>query len=185
MSTRAKLFIPILVFITMAGLLWMGLGRDPNVVPSALVNRSVPEFALPSLEDPSRTITDEDLRGGIHIVNFWATWCPPCHAEHPYLMDISTREKDLTFVGVNYKNPEGGGDEAREFLADRGNPNEFNIVDLDGRLGIDFGVAGPPETFIVDGNGVIRYRHVGAINDHIWAETFEPILAQVRAEQGN
>lgn len=185
MSTRVKLFIPIVVFLVMAGLLWMGLGRDPNMVPSALLDRPVPEFSLPSLHDPAETFTDEDLAGGIHIVNFWATWCPPCHAEHPYLMEISAREKDLSFVGVNYKNPERGGDEAREFLAERGDPYEFTMVDIQGRLGIDMGLTAAPETYIIDAAGTIRYRHVGPVDNRIWAQTFEPILARIRAEQGN
>lgn len=177
MNRRLKLFIPIALFLIMGGLLYFGLGRDPNQVPSALVNRPVPEFSLPALFEETKTYTEADLTGGIFLVNVWGSWCPPCHAEHPYLMEISKREKNITLVGVNYKDDLK---EAREFLNERGNPFAFNVVDLDGKLGIDLGVAGAPETFIVDASGTIRYRHVGVINDRNWKETFEPIIASIR-----
>lgn len=177
MNNRMKLFIPGVFFLVMLGLLLFGLGRNPNQVPSALVDRPLPQFSLPSLEDPEAVIATADLTGGISIINFWATWCPPCHVEHPYLVEISARERDVHFIGVNYKDdPE----EARLFLEEKGSPFEKIIVDLDGRLGIDFGVAGAPETFIVDSFGTIRYRHVGIINNQIWEETFEPIIARLR-----
>jgi len=181
MNKRVLLIIPGAFFISLLGLLLFGLGRDPNMVPSALVNRPLPEFSLPSLEiDASENmalIASEDLSGGISIINFWATWCPPCHIEHPYLVEISEREQSLTFIGVNYKDDL---DEARLFLEEKGSPFEKIIVDLDGSLGIDFGLAGAPETFIVDSLGMIRYRHVGVINHQIWEETFEPVISSIQ-----
>ncbi len=176
-SNRTKLFIPGVFFIAMLGLLLFGLGRDPNQVPSALVNRPLPVFSGPDLLDESRTVSSEQISGGIFIVNVWATWCAPCHAEHPYLVEISEREKGLTFVGVNYKDDVK---DAREYLAERGNPFKLSVVDPDGSLGIDLGVAGPPETFIVDKTGTIRYRHVGVIDHKVWAETFAPLIAQIQ-----
>lgn len=176
MSNRAKLFIPVAFFLVMLGLLLHGLSRDPNQVPSALINRALPEFTLPALFGDT-THTTSDLIGSISIVNVWATWCPPCHIEHPYLVEISARETDITFVGVNYKDK---GDDAREFLEERGNPFKFNIVDLDGRLGIDLGVAGAPETFLVDTTGTIRYRHVGVVDNDVWADTFQPLIEQIK-----
>ncbi|MEY4642631.1 MAG: hypothetical protein RLZZ227_2625 [Pseudomonadota bacterium] len=177
MSNRAKLFIPAVFFVTMLGLLFYGLGRDPNQVPSALVNRPLPVFSEPDLFDPSKTISSEQLRGGIFLVNVWGTWCAPCHYEHPYLVEISEREPELTFVGVNYEDDVKA---AREFLEERGNPYKINLTDVDGSLGIDFGVSGAPETFIVDSSGTIRYRHVGPIDNAVWAETIEPVLAQIQ-----
>lgn len=177
MSNRAKLFIPGLFFLVMLGLLMFGLGRDPNMVPSALVNRPLPEFSRPDLFETSATVTSAQLQGKIFLVNFWATWCPPCYAEHPFLMEISDRETDITFVGVNYKDDVKA---AREFLDERGNPFAISLIDVDGSLGIDFGLAGPPETFLIDSAGTIRYRHVGVIDNKVWAETFEPLLAQIR-----
>ncbi|MDT8399116.1 MAG: DsbE family thiol:disulfide interchange protein [Pseudomonadales bacterium] len=177
MNKRVKLFIPVAFFLAMLGLLFFGLGRDPNQVPSALINRPLPEFSLPSLDVEAPQITKADLMGGIFIVNVWATWCPPCHIEHPYLLEISKREKDISFVGVNYKDSVK---EARQFLAEKGDPFKLNIVDSDGRFGIDLGVAGAPETFVVDANGTIRYRHVGVIDNRIWAETFAPLIAKIK-----
>lgn len=176
-GNRAKLFIPIAFFMVMLGLLLFGLGRDPNKVSSALINRALPEFTLPDLYGTDVTHSRSELIGGISIVNVWATWCPPCHIEHPYLVEISARETEITFVGVNYKDD---GDDAREFLDDKGNPFQFNIVDLDGRLGIDLGVAGAPETFLVDSTGTIRYRHVGVVDNDVWEETFLPLIARIK-----
>ena len=180
MNKRALLIIPGVVFMFMLGLLLFGLGRNPSMVPSALTNRPLPEFSLPSLnygsiQDTSQVAT-EDLKGGISIINFWATWCAPCHIEHPYLVEISKREQELTFIGVNYKDDL---DDARLFLEEKGSPFEKVIIDLNGRLGIDFGLAGAPETFIVDSAGIIRYRHVGVINHQIWEETFEPVISRL------
>jgi len=177
MNNRAKLFFPAVFFVGMLGLLMFGLGRDPNQVPSALVNRPLPVFEKPDLFDAAGTISSTEFRGGIFLVNVWATWCPPCYAEHPFLMEISQRVPEVTFVGVNYKDDL---ELAREFLEERGNPFKYSVVDVDGSLGIDFGVAGPPETFLVDSTGTIRYRHVGVIDNRVWEETFEPILAQIR-----
>jgi cytochrome c biogenesis protein CcmG, thiol:disulfide interchange protein DsbE len=182
MNNRAKLFIPIVFFFGMCGLLLYGLSenRSPTSVPSALVNRPLPMFALPDLLDAQSTINAEQLKGGISLVNVWATWCPPCHAEHPYLVEISARETDITFVGVNYKDDI---DAARNFLQERGNPFKLTVLDLSGKLGLDLGVSGAPETFLVDAKGMIRYKYVGAIDNRVWQDTFEPLLAQLRQEQ--
>ncbi|MES2605013.1 MAG: DsbE family thiol:disulfide interchange protein [Pseudomonadota bacterium] len=180
MSNRAKLFIPVAFFFVMLGLLFYGLGQNPGEVPSALVNRPLPVFEEPDLFDATATISNEQLKGGIFLVNVWGTWCAPCHAEHPYLVEISEREKDITFVGVNYNDV---AEDAREFLAERGNPFKLNISDDDGSLGIDFGVAGAPETFLIDATGTIRYKHVGVIDNRVWEDTFEPLLAEIRRTQ--
>lgn len=176
-SNRTKLFIPGVFFIAMLGLLWFGLGRDPNQVPSALVNRPLPTFSRADLFDASKTITSDQLRDGIFLVNVWGTWCPPCHYEHPYLLEISAREPGITFVGVNYKDDAQA---ARDFLDERGNPFKLTLTDPDGSLGIDLGVAGAPETFVVDKTGTIRYRHVGVIDNKVWDEVFVPLIAQIQ-----
>jgi cytochrome c biogenesis protein CcmG/thiol:disulfide interchange protein DsbE len=177
MSNRAKLFIPAAFFVVMLGLLFYGLGQNPGEVPSALANRPLPTFDKPDLFNDGATVSSDQLKGGIFLVNVWATWCPPCHAEHPYLVEISEREKDVTFVGVNYKDDS---ELARQFLNERGNPFKFSLSDLDGSLGIDLGVAGAPETFLVDSTGTIRYKHVGMIDNRVWDEVFVPLLAQLR-----
>lgn len=179
MNNRTKLFLPIVFFFAMIGLLLYGLrdGRDLNTVPSALVNRPLPVFSEPDLFDASKMVTSDQLKGGIYVVNVWGTWCPPCHAEHPYLLEISQRESDVTFVGVNYKDDV---EEARAFLEDRGNPFKISMADVDGNLGIDLGVSGAPETFLIDATGTIRYRYVGMIDNKVWADTFEPLIEQIR-----
>jgi cytochrome c biogenesis protein CcmG/thiol:disulfide interchange protein DsbE len=176
-TNRTKLFIPGAFFIAMLGLLWFGLGGDPGYLPSALVNRPLPTFSRPNLLDETNNITSEQMRGGIFLINVWGTYCAPCHAEHPYLLEISASEPDITFVGINYKDDVKA---AREFLEERGNPFKLNLIDLDGSLGIDLGVAGPPETFVVDKTGTIRYRHVGVIDHKVWAEIFVPLIAQIQ-----
>lgn len=179
MNNRVKLFIPIAFFLVMAGLLWFGLGRDPNVVPSALVNRPMPEFSMPNLYETAASYSKRDLAGQVAIVNVWGSWCPPCHAEHPVLLDMSERDPDLLFAGVSYDYSQ---EEDREFLRERGNPFDINIVDADGSLRLDLGVTGAPETFIVDPGGIIRYRHIGAIDHNVWEERFAPLIRQIRAE---
>jgi cytochrome c biogenesis protein CcmG, thiol:disulfide interchange protein DsbE len=177
MNNRIKLFLPALFFVVMLGLLLFGLGRDPNQVPSALVSRSLPVFEKPDLFDTAATISSAALREGIFLVSIWATWCPTCIAEHAYLMELSVSEPDLTLVGINYKDDVAL---AREFLDERGNPFKLNLVDVDGSLGIDFGIAAAPESFLVDSSGTIRYRHVGMIDKRVWADTFKPLLVQIQ-----
>lgn len=177
MNRRVKLFVPVVVFLAMAGFLLFGLTRDPNVVPSALVNHPLPAFRQPSLYPELGEYASDDFAGKILLINIWGSWCPPCHVEHPFFLEISGRDRDFTFVGVSY---DYSMVEDREFLEDRGNPFDYNMVDLDGSFRIDLGVTGAPETFLVDQNGTILYRHIGAVDASIWAEKFEPLLAQIR-----
>lgn len=177
MNNRTRLFFPALFFVALLSLLLFGLGRDPNQVPSALLYRPLPVFEKPDLLDPAATVSSSVLRGGMFLVSIWATWCPTCIAEHAYLMELSATEPDLTLVGINYKDDVAL---AREFLAERGNPFKFNLVDVDGSLGIDFGVAAAPESFLVDSSGTIRYRHVGMIDNRVWTDTLKPMLAEIR-----
>ncbi|MDC1529414.1 DsbE family thiol:disulfide interchange protein [Gammaproteobacteria bacterium] len=177
MNRRLKLFIPVVFFIMMAGFLLFGLTRDPNIVPSALVDKPLPEFSLPSLYPEAGEFSRADVVGDILIVNIWGSWCLPCHIEHPFLLEMSEQDPSLTFVGISYDDSMA---EDRLFLEERGNPFDYNVVDLGGSLRIDLGVTGAPETFLVDANGMILYRHIGAIDSTIWKNTFEPLLAQIR-----
>jgi cytochrome c biogenesis protein CcmG/thiol:disulfide interchange protein DsbE len=177
MNKRLKLFIPVAVFITMAGFLLFGLTRDPNIVPSAMVDKPLPEFSLPGLYPESGEFSRADIVGDILIVNIWGSWCLPCHIEHPFLLEMSEKDPSLTFVGISYDDSMA---EDRLFLEERGNPFDYNVVDLGGSLRIDLGVTGAPETFLVDANGMILYRHIGAIDSITWKNTFEPLLAQIR-----
>ena len=177
MNKRLKLFIPGAIFLLMSGFLLFGLTRDPNVVPSALVDHPMPEFTQPSLYPELGEYSTDDFLGSILLVNIWGSWCPPCHVEHPFFLEISENEPDITFVGISY---DYSMQEDRLFLEDKGNPFDHNVVDLDGSLRIDLGVTGAPETFLVDQNGMILYRHIGAVDSTIWNDKFVPLLEQIR-----
>lgn len=176
MMMNRKLLIPLLLFVFLMTLLALGFGlRDPHYLPSELIDRPFPEFALADLHRADRELTEEAVRGNIALVNVWATWCPNCLVEHPELMRIS-REEDIPLIGVNYNDES---EAARAWLNRYGNPYEFSIVDDEGRLAIDLGVYGAPETFIVDSNGVIRYRHVGPVSREVWVEILLPVIKHI------
>lgn len=162
---RSRLWIvliPVLVFAALAALFWKGLSGEPSKIPSALINKPVPDFALaavPGLDVPG--FTTADLRAGkVTVVNVWASWCAPCRIEHPLLTELA-RRADITLVGINYKDaPEN----AARFLGMLGQPYAAVGMDSDGRTAVDWGVYGVPETFVVDGQGIIRYKHIGPLS---------------------
>lgn len=168
---RLKLFIPLLAFVVLSGLLFNALKNDPNELGSALIGKPMPEFSLPSLKDESRMITQETFKGRPYLLNVWATWCPSCKVEHPYLVRLA--KMGITIVGLNYKDEQ---DEAISLLKMMENPYIDNIVDKEGRLGLDLGVYGAPETFIIDAQGIIRYKLVGVITEEIWANEMAPVF---------
>ncbi len=168
---RLKLFIPFAAFLVLAFLLYQGLQKDPNELPSALIGKPVPNFALPSLADPAKTLTAEDFKGKPYLLNVWATWCPSCKEEHPYLLKLA--QMGIPIVGLNYKDDE---EAARQLLKAMQDPYVVNIADKEGTLGLDLGVYGAPETFVVDADGIIRYKLVGVVTEAIWAETLAPFF---------
>jgi len=163
-------FVPLVFFAILAWLLASGLGRDTSEMPSALVGKPVPEFALPSLLEPGQTLTEEIFLGQPTLLNVWATWCPTCYAEHPFLLELAAR--GINVVGINYKDDQ---EKALQYLANLGNPYSSTVVDATGRLGLDLGVYGAPETFIIDSRGQVLLRHAGEINERNWAEKFLPV----------
>lgn len=170
------IFLPLIAFVALAILLASGLGRDPELLPSALAGKPVPAFSLPSLIN-GRTLTEQDLTGRWQLVNVWATWCPTCHIEHPYLLELAAR--GVAIVGLNYKDETPA---AKDYLAKLGNPFNEVIVDEDGQLGLDLGVYGAPETFLINPQGEIVLRQVGDMNERVWREKFEPVLEQAKNE---
>ncbi len=168
---RLKLFIPLMVFLLLGVLLLVGLRLDPNDLPSELIDRPVPAFALPSLADENTVITTDQLKGKPYLLNVWGTWCPSCRYEHPYLLKLAGQ--GIPIYGINYKDDT---DAARVLLQKTGDPYVANIVDEDGTLGLDLGVTGAPETFLVDAAGIIRYRLVGVLNEEIWTGTLAPLF---------
>lgn len=160
---RLKLFIPLAAFLVMGVLLMVGLRLDPNELPSVLIGRPVPEFALPSLQDPEQTITPETMKGKPYLLNVWATWCPSCKYEHPYLLKLA--KMGIPIYGINYKDDTQA---ARKLLQETGDPYLANAVDEEGTLIMALGVYGAPETFVVDEQGIIRYKLVGVVDEKVW-----------------
>ncbi len=153
----------------------MGLNRDPTLLPSALIDRPAPDFALPGLYDPKTGLTRAELLGGVTLVNFFASWCGPCREEQPALMMLS-HEPNLTLDGIAYKDRIA---DARRFLDDLGNPYRRIGVDRSGATAIDFGVYGVPETYVVDAAGRIRYRHVGPLSAEDVERRILPLVARL------
>ncbi len=171
---RLLLFIPLVVIAAMFLLFQQMIDHDPTAMDLARKDKPVPDFALPDLHEPQRFITQSDLKGKPALVNVWATWCPSCRVEHPYLVTLA-KEKDIQVIGLNYKDER---DEALKWLDTLGNPYAFTIFDEEGRLGLDLGVYGAPETYVIDAQGIIRYRHVGVVNEKVWKTVLEPLLRQ-------
>lgn len=182
---RFKLFFPLMGFVVVALFFYVMVNRidegeyDPQTLPSALVNKPFPAFKLAQLEQPGRGLQQSDLLGQIALVNVWATWCPSCHVEHGYLNYLAT-ERGITIYGVNYKDKAAA---ARRWLEEKGNPYRFNIFDPEGRLGLDMGVTGAPETYVIDHRGFVRMRFQGPVNETVWQQKFRPLLEQLQAEQ--
>lgn len=182
---RLKLFLPLALVVILGVLFYsvvtrIGSGEyQPEALPSALVNHLFPSFTLPQLEDSQQQITEQSLQGEIAIVNVWATWCPSCHAEHGYLNSLA-QAGVIKIVGINYKDTSGA---AQHWLQEKGNPYVFNIFDQYGQLGLDLGVTGAPETFLIDHRGFVRLRYQGPLNEKIWQQKFRPVVEQLRAEQ--
>lgn len=162
----------------LAGLFWRGLYLDPKDLPSVLIDKPIPEFQLESVSG-NQQLTKNDLPGEMFLLNVWGSYCLPCLIEHPTLMRL-TEAGEIPVVGVNYRDQQ---DLAQQWLDDNGNPFAFSVMDPDGRFGIDLGVYGAPETYLVDSNGIIRFRHVSVLDETVWQEVFEPAIAELKAEQ--
>lgn len=161
---RSKLFLPLVVFGALAILLFRGLSLDPRALPSALIDAPVPAFALPELRT-GELISETLFPGEPALLNVWATWCYSCRIEHPYLLQLAA--SGVKIVGLNYKDEPG---KAQRWLADLGDPYQLTISDTEGTLGLDLGVYGAPETFVVGTDGRVLYRHVGVVDEAVWSE---------------
>ncbi len=170
-----RFLIPLGLFIVLVAFLAVGLKLDPREVPSPLIGKPAPKFALPLLANANQTIRREDLLGKVWILNVWASWCAACRDEHPLLVEYA-RSKRVPIYGLNYKDTRDAG---QQWLARFGNPYDASLFDQDGRVGIDWGVYGVPETFVVDREGMIRFKHIGALTPAILRERIEPLLRQL------
>lgn len=175
MPARLKLFLPLILFGVLALFLLRGLYLDPKELPSAMIDRPFPVFSLPALG--SGELLDRDaVSGEVALFNVWATWCVSCRVEHPYLTDLARR--GVAIYGINYKDEDQA---ALRWLQDLGDPYIANIADREGTLALDLGVYGAPETYLVDADGVIRYRHVGVVDERVWTTILQPIYEQLQA----
>ena len=164
--------LPLVIFVILIGVLFSFLSNKNNQLETVLIDDTFPKFSLSSLEDDPRLLTQLDISELPALINVWATWCIACRVEHPFLMKLK-RESIIPIYGLNYKDNRR---KALELLKRDGNPFEFSIFDFEGRLAIDLGVYGAPETFFIDRNGVIRERHVGIVDEKIWEEKFAKYL---------
>jgi cytochrome c biogenesis protein CcmG/thiol:disulfide interchange protein DsbE len=169
--------LPLAVFLVIVAFLFVGLFRDPRDVPSPLIGKPAPAFALPKLHEPQQKLTTADMRGQVWLLNVWASWCVSCRVEHPLLVDLA-KANLVTVVGLNYKDEPKDG---LAWLAERGDPYKTSIVDRDGRVGIDFGVYGVPETFVIDKTGVIRYKQIGPLTAEALNDTILPLVRKLQA----
>lgn len=171
-------FLPLALFVLLGILLYRGLFLNPQAMPSALIGKPLPDFELSLLLAPEQKISKADLKGNIILLNVWATWCPTCKYEHPYLLNIARNDR-VKLYGVNYKDERAL---AQRWLKALKNPYVFSIFDDEGTLGLDLGVYGAPETFVIDHNGLIRKRFAGAIDGNVWQREFLPLIKKIEAE---
>ena len=171
-----RFIIPVLVLAALIAVLVVGLRRDPSYVPSPLIGRPAPEFTLPRLDDPTRNIARADLLGDVSLVNVWATWCVGCRQEHPFLVQLA-RTGGVRIFGLNWKDDPAL---AKQWLAELGDPYTSVAVDQDGRVAIDWGVYGAPETFLLDASGTIIYKHIAPLTQAVWDSEFVPRIRKAR-----
>jgi cytochrome c biogenesis protein CcmG/thiol:disulfide interchange protein DsbE len=169
-----KIWLP-LAFIALIVLLGVGLRLNPREVPSPLIGKPAPPFELPRLDAPERSFSQKEMLGKVWVLNVWASWCPPCLAEHPVVTELS---KNVAVVGLNYKDAR---EDALPWLARNGNPYQLIVYDAAGRIAIDYGVYGVPETYVIDRKGVIRYKHIGPLTPEAAAEKVRPLVKELES----
>ena len=192
---KKKALIPLALFLVLAVFLAIGLTRDPRVVPSPLIGKDAPQFTAPVLASPEKTFALQDMRGKVWLLNVWSTWCISCRQEHPVLLEMA-KNPAVTLIGVNYKEVRGDGaldadkiapdaeitlalERASAWLRKHGNPYRLSVLDLDGRVGIDYGVYGVPETYLIDKAGIIRLKQTGPITPDVFASKILPLVGEL------
>jgi cytochrome c biogenesis protein CcmG, thiol:disulfide interchange protein DsbE len=173
---RAKLLVPLAAFAVLCAFLLVGLWRDPREVPSPLVGKPAPAFTLAQLHEPAKTLAPADLKGQVWLLNVWASWCVSCREEHPLLVELQ-RAKIVPVVGLDYKDDPAAG---MRWLTENGDPYDVSVVDRDGRAGIDWGVYGVPETFVVDKAGTIRYKQIGPLTVEALKTKILPLVRELQ-----
>lgn len=172
---KARYLIPLALFGVLVGFLAVGLQRNPNEVPSPLVQKAAPAFTRPQLIEADKTFSPADMKGKVWMLNVWASWCVACKVEHPLLVEIN-KSQVVPLIGLDYKDQRTA---ALKFLSQQGDPYQLSVIDPDGRVGIDYGVYGVPETFLIDKNGVIRHKQIGPITAEALEKTILPLIKEL------
>jgi cytochrome c biogenesis protein CcmG/thiol:disulfide interchange protein DsbE len=173
-----RYLIPLAIFLVLVVFLAIGLGRDPHEVPSPLINKAAPTFRLPQLQEPTKTFSAEDMRGKVWILNVWASWCIACRDEHPLLLEYA-KSGVVPIYGLNYKDKR---EDALGWLDELGDPYVVSAADLDGRVAIDYGVYGAPETYVIDQDGTIRMKHIGPVTPDVWSQQVMPLVQELNRQ---
>ena len=173
-----KYIIPLILFIALAVFLALGLKGKPGEIPSPLLNKLAPAFSAPKLNAANEKLSPADLKGKVWLFNAWASWCASCRDEHP-VINLLAQQQVAIVVGLNYKDDP---DAAKKWLETLGNPYNDSVMDADGRIGIDWGVYGVPETFVMDKQGIVRYKHTGPVTEEDVQNTFLPLIAKLQAK---
>jgi len=173
---KAKFLIPLLLFVVLVGFLAVGLNLDPHEVPSPLINKPAPAFEVPQLGQANKTFSPASMKGQVWILNVWASWCVACREEHPVLVEIA-KSGLVPLIGLDYKDKR---EDALAMLEKQGNPYLLSAFDANGRVGIDYGVYGVPETYVIDRAGVIRLKHIGPITPEILKQKIYPLVSELQ-----
>jgi cytochrome c biogenesis protein CcmG/thiol:disulfide interchange protein DsbE len=170
-----RFLIPLVLFAVLVVFLAIGLRHDPHEIPSPLINKPAPAFQLAQLKDPSKTFSASEMKGKVWLLNVWASWCISCREEHPLLLQYA-QTGAVPIYGLNSKDKR---EDALSWLGELGDPYVLSVSDLDGRVGIDYGVYGAPETYLIDRNGVIRFKQIGAVTPDIWQDKILPLVKEL------
>lgn len=173
-----RFILPFVVFMILAAFMYVGLGLNPHEVPSPLIGKPAPTFTLPQLHDPKKQFSSQDMKGKVWMLNVWASWCVSCKEEHPLLVALA-EQKILPIYGLDYKDKR---EDAELWLKKGGDPYTLSAMDSEGRIGIDYGVYGVPETYVIDKKGVIRYKQIGPITSQSLSENILPLVAKLEKE---
>jgi cytochrome c biogenesis protein CcmG/thiol:disulfide interchange protein DsbE len=173
-----KYLIPLVLFIGLVVFLAIGLRRDPHEIPSPLINKPTPAFNLPQLKDPTKTFSAAEMRGKVWILNVWASWCVSCRDEHPLLVEYA-KTKAVPIYGLNWKDQR---EDALAWLDELGDPYVVSAADIDGRVAIDYGVYGAPETYVIDQGGTIRFKQIGAVTPDVWNGQILPLVQELNRQ---
>lgn len=170
-----RYILPFVLFLVLAAFLYVGLGLNPREVPSPLIGKPAPQFTLPVLHQPAKQFSSQEMHGKVWLLNVWASWCVSCREEHPLLMALA-RQNIVPVYGIDYKDkPEDG----KAWLAQGGDPYVLSVSDMEGRVGIDYGVYGVPETYVIDKQGIIQYKQIGPVTEQSLQETILPLVARL------